>query len=115
MAAGGQQGGDAAPELQAALAAAEQATQAENFEQHDQDEGLAYKRDTRRHRSIYAKWLLGLLVGQVVVTNVVFVLDGFHVTHYDPVTLRIFVGATIGEIVALMTIIVRHLFPLQKE
>jgi uncharacterized membrane protein len=114
VAGAGQQGVDTAPDRQAALSAAEQATQPEDLERSDKDEELRYKQATRRHRDNYANWLLCLLVGQVVVTNAVFVLDGLHVMCFDPVTLRIFVGATIGEIVALVMIIVRHLFPLQK-
>lgn len=115
MVEGPQTEGNAAQDRQAALSAAELATQPEDLERSDKDEELRYRQATRKHRDNYAKWLLGLLVGQVVVTNAVFVLDGFHVMYFDPVTLRIFVGATIGEIVALMMIIVRHLFPLQKE
>ena len=38
--------------------------------------------------------------------------DGnFYLMRLDPVPVRIFVGAPIGEIVALVMIIVRHLYP----
>lgn len=78
-----------------------------------QEEALAYKGDTRRFRGEYAKAFRWLLTGQLLLTNSIFLAVGIHWLAYDPVTLRIFIGATIGEIVALVMIVVRHLFPLQ--
>lgn len=96
----------------AAFAVAGGAIQRYSFLRRSQDEALAYKGDTRRFRGEYAKAFRWLLLGQLLVTNSIFFAVGMHWLAYDAVTLRIFIGATIGEIVALVMIVVRHLFPL---
>lgn len=98
----------------AAFAVAGRTIQRYRFIRRSQDEALAYKGDTRRFRGEYANAFRWLLMSQLFVTNSIFLAVGVHWLTYDPVTLRIFIGATIGEIVALMTIVVRHLFPLYQ-
>lgn len=63
-------------------------------------------------RGNYARWLLGVLIIQILVVHVVFLLYGFW-NQWD-VTGSIFVtylATTLGETVGLATIVVRYLFP----
>ena len=110
----------AAPEadravLDQALRNAEQASRPEEFATADRNEDLLYKASTRKFRGWYAGGLLALLIVQLIATNGVFIAVGKGCLTYDPVTLRIFVGATVAQIVTLVLVIVRHLFPITRN
>ncbi len=104
---------DALPGIveQQALQIAAQASEPEGLDKLSRGEELRYKTSTRRFRGLYAGTLLFLLALQLTATNGIFLAVGRGLLEYDPVTLRIFVGATVTQVVALVLVIVRHLFP----
>lgn len=96
---------------QQALQIAAEASEPEAFDKLSRGEELRYKTSTRRFRGLYAGTLLFLLALQLAATNGIFLAVGRGLLEYDPITLRIFVGATVTQVVALVLVIVRHLFP----
>jgi hypothetical protein len=58
----------------------------------------------------YSKWLFVILVIQLVALDLVFFLKGMKKLDLSDNTLNIFITASIAEIFALVTIIVRYLF-----
>jgi hypothetical protein len=80
------------------------------------DEHLGWERirDLRTDRSLrkgQAAFIGRVLIAQLLITNIVFVCVGFGWLSYDPVSLRIFLGATTAEIVGLALVVTRYLFP----
>ena len=65
----------------------------------------------RKMRKLYANWLIGAMVVQVVAINVIFVLIGRDVLKFESWTANTFVMATFAEISALVLIVVKYLFP----
>jgi hypothetical protein len=94
-----------------ARGAAEEAYELEALARRSRNEDLRYKTSTRLFRGWYASTLLSVLVLQLIATNGVFLAVGRNWLQYDPVTLRIFIGATVAQVVALVMVIVRHFFP----
>jgi hypothetical protein len=97
----------------AAVAGAESALVPEKFDHQgaDQNEALLYRGETRKLRRRYGWTLLIMLGVQMLAMNVAFILVGVGLLTYDAITLRVFIGATVTQVVALVIIIVRHLFP----
>lgn len=58
----------------------------------------------------YSKWLFVILVIQLVALDLVFFLKGMRKLDLSDNTLNIFITASIAEIFALVTIIVKYLF-----
>ena len=97
----------------AAVRAAEAAESREQLSS-ETDPFLLYEAQTRQLRGVYGGILLGALGVQLLLTNGIFFAVGRGWLHYDAITLRIFIGATIAQIVGLVVIIVRHLFPASR-
>ena len=58
----------------------------------------------------YSKWLFIILVIQLISLDLVFFLKGIKILDLSDNTLNIFITASIAEVFALVTIIVRYLF-----
>lgn len=58
----------------------------------------------------YSTWLFIILVIQLVALDGIFVLKGLKILDLDDTTLNVFITASIAEIFALVTIIVKYLF-----
>ena len=69
----------------------------------------------RQIREIYAKWLIGVMVVQVVAINIIFVLIRLSVLEFEPWTANTFVMATFAEISALVLLVVKYLFPTSAD
>lgn len=65
----------------------------------------------RKLRGQYAYWMIGILIGQLLLLNVVFILSGSNVLSYSDLTIQIFMGATLAEIFGVIVVITRYLFP----
>jgi hypothetical protein len=61
----------------------------------------------------YARGLLFLLGGQLLAANAVFVLYAAIGKHWklDPVVINIWLGATVVEVVGVVSVVTHHLFP----
>lgn len=74
--------------------------------------------DQQSNRSLkksYAYWFIGILIGQLVVMNGVFIAHGAGCLTFDEVTLRIYTGSTVLEVFGVIVIIVHNLFPNTKK
>lgn len=58
----------------------------------------------------YSIILVGILVLQLVVMNIVFILRGADVLVFSDTTFNMFITSTIAEVFALITVIVKYLF-----
>lgn len=58
----------------------------------------------------YSKLLIKILVGQLLLMNGIFIARGLNFLEFQDTTFNIFISATIAEVFALVTIIVKYLF-----
>lgn len=59
----------------------------------------------------YANWFIGILIGQLLIMNLVFILTGAKVlTWEDPWYLRVYMGGTLAEVFGVVLVITRSLF-----
>ncbi|GGF17106.1 hypothetical protein [Hymenobacter cavernae] len=65
----------------------------------------------RTLRQKVAWYILGMLAFQTLLVNVCFFLIGFNVLHVDAGLSKIFVLAVFAEIVSMVLIVLRYLFP----
>lgn len=61
-------------------------------------------------KKTYSKILIGILISQLIIMNVVFILKGAKVLDFADTTFNLFITATIAEVFTLVTIIVKYLF-----
>lgn len=61
----------------------------------------------------YAKWLLGAMLGQMLFANVVFVLYAWLGRDWvlSPSVINVWLGATLAEVVGIVLVVTRYLFP----
>ncbi|PJJ58608.1 hypothetical protein [Hymenobacter chitinivorans] len=74
----------------------------------------AWKQQHEAERSLRQKvaWcILGALAFQILLVNTCFFLIGFNVLHVDADLSKIFVLAVFAEIVSMVLIVLRYLFP----
>lgn len=79
------------------------------------DEHLRWERQatTNKQAESYGKWLLGLLVVQLVLANgMMFLYAGLGVDWAVPNTvMQAWLAATVVQVVGLVWVVVHHLFP----
>lgn len=61
-------------------------------------------------KKTYSKILIGILISQLIIMNVIFILKGAGVLEFADTTFNLFIAATIAEVFTLVTIIVKYLF-----
>ncbi len=69
--------------------------------------------EERSLRKLFAAWILGGLLFQMLLVNVAFFLIGFGWIHVDKWVSTTFIIAVLGEIVGMANIVVKYLFPKQ--
>lgn len=69
----------------------------------------------RNLKKTYAYWFVGILIGQLIVMNLVFVGHGLGWLRFDELTLRFYTTSTILEVFGVIYIIVNNLFPSSKK
>ena len=69
----------------------------------------------RKLKKTYAYWFVGILIGQLIVMNLVFVAHGLGWLRFDELTLRFYTTSTILEVFGVIYIIVNNLFPSTKK
>lgn len=68
------------------------------------------KTDTRL-KKLYAYWFIGILIGQLLVMNGIFVLVGLDMLRFsEPTHLNLFMGGTLAEVFGVVFVITRYLF-----
>lgn len=73
------------------------------------------ERGDRRLRLIYGGTLLALLSGQVIAVTTIAFLIGFGVIEIDRWVATTFVGGTLGEVSGMAYLVVRYLFPANRN
>lgn len=69
----------------------------------------------RKMRKLYATWLMIAMSAQVVAINVIFALIGRGVLKFDQWIANTFVMAVFAEVVALVLLVVKYLFPATSD
>ncbi len=69
----------------------------------------------RKLKKTYAYWFVGILIGQLIVMNLIFIGHGFGWLSFDELTLRFYTTCTILEVFGVIYIIVNNLFPSSKK
>lgn len=68
------------------------------------------KADTKLKKR-YANWFIGILIGQLLAMNFIFILAGLDKLHFqDPTHLNLFMGGTLAEVFGVVLVITRYLF-----
>ena len=65
-------------------------------------------RDLKR---TYAFWVLGILVGQLLLMNVVLVLTGLKILTFEEWLIKLYLTGTLAEVFGIVLLITKHLFP----
>ena len=68
----------------------------------------------RELKEYYAKILITILIGQLVVMNIVFILTGIGLLKFSKWILELYMGGTLAEVFGVIFVITRHLFPTRK-
>lgn len=68
-------------------------------------------RTDTRLRKHYARWFIGILIGQLVLMNVIFVCVGVGVLKFTDYALHLYMGGTLAEVFGIVYVITRYLFP----
>lgn len=93
----------------------------ETFSYDEAEERMKITRDTaqeflknaksdRRWKNIYAFVLLAMLVTQVIWLNDIFLKVGKEFLHYEESTFNIYITASLIEVIAIVKLVVKHLF-----
>ncbi len=73
------------------------------------------KESDRLLKRIYAKWFIGILIGQLLVMNLIMILHGSKVLEFTEWALNLYVTATIAEVFGVVLVITKNLFPNRKN
>jgi hypothetical protein len=67
----------------------------------------------RQLKLSYATWLRRLLAGQLAVADIVFVVYAWVGRRWklEPIVIDIWLGATVVQVVGIVLVVTRHLFP----
>jgi hypothetical protein len=58
----------------------------------------------------YAYWLIGVMIGQLLIMNTVFILVGKELIKYSEYILHLYISGTLLELFGLVLIITKYLF-----
>lgn len=61
-------------------------------------------------KKLYARWFIGILIGQLVVMNGIFIGVGLSFLHLHDSTLNIYMSGTLAEVFGVVVIITKYLF-----
>ncbi|HAX5210389.1 TPA: hypothetical protein JZG45_005366 [Escherichia coli] len=76
---------------------------------HQQAQTKDLKTDTKL-KKMFAHWFIGILIGQLVVMNVVFILIGVGMLHFNDLTINLFMCGTMAEVFGIVAVMARYLF-----
>lgn len=72
------------------------------------------KSDTRLKR-LYAVWFIGILIGQLVLMNLVFIGVGVGCLSFHEYALHLYMGGTLAEVFGIVFVITKYLFPKRAD
>ena len=58
----------------------------------------------------YAKWLIGVMIGQLLIMNIVFIFVGLDFMKYNEYILHLYISGTLLELFGLVLVITKYLF-----
>ena len=62
-------------------------------------------------KKLYAYWFIGILIGQLLIMNSIFVAVGLSWLNFiEPTHLNLFMGGTLAEVFGVVYVITRYLF-----
>ena len=61
-------------------------------------------------KKLYAYWFIGILIGQLVILNAVFVCIGIGLLKYSDFVINLFLGGTLLEVFGVVLVITKYLF-----
>lgn len=61
----------------------------------------------------YAKWLIGVMIGQLLIMNLVFACVGLKWMEYSDFILHLYISGTLLELFGLVLVITKYLFKKQ--
>lgn len=65
-------------------------------------------------KKIYATWFIGILIGQLLIMNAIFVAVGYGCLTFESGVLKLYMGGTLAEVFGIVIVITRYLFPGRK-
>lgn len=68
------------------------------------------KSDTKL-KEMYAKWFIGIMIGQLLVMNIVFAAVGLGWLNFTQYIIHLYMGGTLTEVFGIVLVITRYLFP----
>lgn len=71
---------------------------------------LASESTDRELKRMYARWFIGILIGQLLLMNAVFLGAGIGCLTFEEWTLRIYMAGTLTEVFAVVFVITKYLF-----
>jgi len=77
-------------------------------------EDIENKRSDRRLKKGYAKWIMVILIIQLLIMNIVFILTGFKLLVFDKYVIDIYLTGTLAEVFGIVLVITKNLFPQKK-
>jgi hypothetical protein len=75
------------------------------------------RQQDRQLKLSYATWLLRLLAAQLVVADLVFIVYAWAGRGWDlqPPVIEVWLGATVVQVVGVVLVVTRHLFPQRDQ
>lgn len=62
-------------------------------------------------KKLYAYWFIGILIGQLLIMNLIFIAVGLTMLNFiEPTHLNLFMGGTLAEVFGVVYVITRYLF-----
>jgi hypothetical protein len=61
-------------------------------------------------KKLYAYWFIGILIGQLVALNTVFIAIGLEKLKYSDFVINLFMGGTLAEVFGVVLVITKYLF-----
>lgn len=61
-------------------------------------------------KKLFAKWFIGILIGQLLVMNGIFICIGAGLLHFSDFVINLFMGGTLAEVFGIVLVMARYLF-----
>ncbi|WON77015.1 hypothetical protein [Serratia sp. UGAL515B_01] len=61
-------------------------------------------------KKLFAKWFIGILIGQLFVMNGIFIFIGAGLLHFSDFVINLFMGGTLAEVFGIVLVMARYLF-----
>lgn len=76
---------------------------------HQQAQTKDLKTDTKL-KKMFARWFIGILIGQLLVMNAVFILIGAGKLQFNDLVINLFMCGTMAEVFGIVAVMARYLF-----